>query len=110
MPHANKSGTAWDKKIEDYLYLCQIDRVGMAWEFLRRNSNYENAYRNWQAVQTEQLSCSLIPHEECNHGGLLPFVAWGLVRFRRSDIAGFTVVHLLGWPSCQPCCVCALHK
>jgi Family of unknown function (DUF6499) len=110
MPQANKSGTAWDKKIEDYLYLCQLGRPGLAWEFLRRNSHYENAYRTWETSQTDRLSCALIQQEECNHAGPLPFVAWGLVRFRRSDIVGFASVHLLGWTDCQPRCVCALHK
>jgi Family of unknown function (DUF6499) len=110
MPHANRSGTAWDRKIEDYLYLCQLGRPGLAWEFLRRNSQYENEYQNWQASQTDEFSCALVQQEGCNHGGPLPFMAWGLVRFRRSDIVVFTVVHLLGWTGCQPCCVCALHE
>ena len=40
MPHALRSGTAWDGQIEDYAYTRELDGTGWAWEFLRRNEDY----------------------------------------------------------------------
>ena len=45
MPHALRSGTAWDGQIEDYAYTRALDGTGWAWEFLRRNEDYCRDYR-----------------------------------------------------------------
>lgn len=37
MPHAHMIGTAWDKTLDDYSYMRELDLPGIAWEFLRRN-------------------------------------------------------------------------
>lgn len=45
MAHALRSGTAWDRRREDYAYSRELDSTGWAWEFLRRNEEYRRAYR-----------------------------------------------------------------
>lgn len=40
MPHARMTGTAWDRRKEDYAYTRELDDPGWAWEFLRRNEAY----------------------------------------------------------------------
>jgi hypothetical protein len=40
MPQFRKSGTAWERRLEDYAYTVGLDRPGLAWEFLRRNARY----------------------------------------------------------------------
>ena len=40
MPHALRSGTAWDGQNVDYAYTRALDGTGWAWEFLRRNEDY----------------------------------------------------------------------
>ena len=34
-------GTAWERSLEDYAYAVGLDRPDWAWEFLRRNPNYQ---------------------------------------------------------------------
>lgn len=41
MPRASRTGTAWDRRLEDYAYTRDIDRPGWAWEFLRRNGEFK---------------------------------------------------------------------
>lgn len=45
MAHALRSGTAWDRRKEDYAYVRELDSTGWAWEFLRRNENYRRDFR-----------------------------------------------------------------
>ena len=45
MPHARLTGTAWDRKREDYAYTRDLDRPGWAWEFLRQNEAFLTACR-----------------------------------------------------------------
>jgi hypothetical protein len=45
MPHARKTGTAWDRTREDYAYFRELDCSGWAWEFLRRNAEYQRDRR-----------------------------------------------------------------
>jgi hypothetical protein len=45
MPHARRNGTAWDRTKDDYAYTRNLDRTGWAWEFLRRNKDYQRDYR-----------------------------------------------------------------
>jgi Uncharacterized conserved protein (DUF2285)/Family of unknown function (DUF6499) len=40
MPQVRLSGTAWERRLEDYAYTVGLDRPGWAWEFLRRNEHY----------------------------------------------------------------------
>jgi hypothetical protein len=48
MPHARKTGTAWDIAKDDFAYTRDLDRTGWAWEFLRLNEAYQKDYRlNW---------------------------------------------------------------
>lgn len=49
MPHARKTGTAWDRRKEDYAYTRELDGPGWAWEFLRRNEAYRRDYRENRA-------------------------------------------------------------
>jgi hypothetical protein len=41
MPHTQMFGTGWDKTREDFSYLDQLDKTGLAWEYLRRNAGYQ---------------------------------------------------------------------
>ena len=34
-------GTAWERSLQDYAYAVGLDRPGWAWEYLRRNPNYQ---------------------------------------------------------------------
>lgn len=40
MPQVRKSGTAWERRLDDYAYTKGLDGPGWAWEFLRRNAIY----------------------------------------------------------------------
>ena len=40
MPQVRLTGTAWERRLEDYAYTVGLDRSGWAWEFLRRNAGY----------------------------------------------------------------------
>jgi Uncharacterized conserved protein (DUF2285)/Family of unknown function (DUF6499) len=45
MPHARMTGTAWDRRKEDYAYTRELDDPGWAWEFLRRNEAFRRDCR-----------------------------------------------------------------
>lgn len=45
MAHARKSGTAWDRKREDYAHTRELEGTGWAWEFLRRNPSYRDDFQ-----------------------------------------------------------------
>jgi hypothetical protein len=45
MAHARKSGTAWDRKREDYAHTRELEGTGWAWEFLRRNVSYRDDFQ-----------------------------------------------------------------
>jgi hypothetical protein len=51
MAHALKSGTAWDKKKDDYAYARELDEPGWAREFLRRNEDFRRDNRMNRAGQ-----------------------------------------------------------
>ena len=41
MPQVRKTGTAWELCLDDYAYTRGLDHAGWAWEFLRRNEDYQ---------------------------------------------------------------------
>jgi Uncharacterized conserved protein (DUF2285)/Family of unknown function (DUF6499) len=45
MPQVRKSGTAWERRLDDYAYTKGLDGPGWAWEFLRRNETYLRDFR-----------------------------------------------------------------
>jgi hypothetical protein len=45
MPQVRKSGTAWERRLDDYAYTSGLDGPGWAWEFLRRNDDYQRDFR-----------------------------------------------------------------
>jgi hypothetical protein len=45
MPQVRKSGTAWERRLDDYVYTRGLDGPGWAWEFLRRNETYMRDFR-----------------------------------------------------------------
>lgn len=45
MPQVRKSGTAWERRLDDYAYTKGLDGPGWAWEFLRRNETYMRDFR-----------------------------------------------------------------
>jgi hypothetical protein len=40
MPQVRNSGTAWERRLDDYAYTKGLDGPGWAWEFLRRNKKF----------------------------------------------------------------------
>jgi hypothetical protein len=49
MPQVRKSGTAWERRLDDYANTSGLDGPGWAWEFLRRNAAYAQDYRTNRA-------------------------------------------------------------
>jgi Uncharacterized conserved protein (DUF2285)/Family of unknown function (DUF6499) len=45
MPQVRKSGTAWERRLDDYAYTKGLDGPGWAWEFLRRNEKFLRDFR-----------------------------------------------------------------
>jgi hypothetical protein len=45
MPQVRKTGTAWELCLDDYAYTRLLDHTGWAWEFLRRNEDYQRDFR-----------------------------------------------------------------
>jgi hypothetical protein len=45
MPQVRKTGTAWELCLDDYAYTRGLDHTGLAWEFLRRNEDYQRDAR-----------------------------------------------------------------
>jgi hypothetical protein len=45
MPQVRKTGTAWEQCLDDYAYTRRLDHAGWAWEFLRRNEDYQRDVR-----------------------------------------------------------------
>ena len=79
MPHARLTGTAWDRKREDYAYTRDLDRPGWAWEFLRRNSTFQSDY-----ILSGDVSPSPNIHTSGIHGYSAPEAnslaeKWGLL-------------------------------
>jgi Uncharacterized conserved protein (DUF2285)/Family of unknown function (DUF6499) len=79
MPQVRKSGTAWERRLEDYAYTMGLDRPGLAWEFLRRNASY---------IQDVQDNLGTIPKAAAHCSGAQVFTLhdrdmlaenWGLV-------------------------------
>jgi Uncharacterized conserved protein (DUF2285)/Family of unknown function (DUF6499) len=79
MPQVRKSGTAWERRLEDYAYTVGLDRPGLAWEFLRRNASY---------IHDVQDNPSSIPKAALHSSGAQVFTLrqremlaenWGLV-------------------------------
>ena len=62
----------WQSK-ESYLPARSLDRVGLAWEFLRRNGDYQREYRGAQASQSQIVE----PLPSLGTGGAIDPV-WGL--------------------------------
>jgi hypothetical protein len=45
MPQVQKTETAWECSVDDYAYTRGLDHTGWAWEFLRRNEDYQRDFR-----------------------------------------------------------------
>jgi len=45
MPQDQKLGTVWDRRLCDYAYTRELSAAGWAWEFLRRNTDYQRDVR-----------------------------------------------------------------
>jgi hypothetical protein len=81
MPQVRVMGTAWVRSLDDYAHTAGLDRPGWAWEFLRRNANFQRDVRVNRAGTP-----SAIPHAS---GATIyrlrrKFIAaeqWGLVAF-----------------------------
>jgi hypothetical protein len=49
MPQVRKTGTAWELCLDEYAYTRGLDHTGWAWEFLRRNEDYQYDFRTNRA-------------------------------------------------------------
>jgi hypothetical protein len=45
MPQVRKTGTAWECSLDSYAYTRGLDHTDWAWEFLRRNEDYQRDFR-----------------------------------------------------------------
>jgi hypothetical protein len=81
MPQVRKSGTAWERRLDDYAYTKGLDGPGWAWEFLRRNPNYGRDFAEHLAT---------VPTSTTHQSGVKVFILpelvkaaekWGLAAF-----------------------------
>lgn len=63
MPHARRTGTAWDRRRQDYAHTRDLEGTGWAWEFLRRNTTYRKAFR--AAAITHSMQTKTQPSLHC---------------------------------------------
>lgn len=59
MPTFPNTGTAWAKRLEDYVYTRGIDRAGWGWEFLRRNRRFCEDFKN----HGDDLNAKITQHD-----------------------------------------------
>ena len=81
MPQVRKSGTAWERRLDDYAYTKGLDGPGWAWEFLRRNDKFLIECRSSRAglpVQIKHISGSIYLRPRRK---FLRAEAWGLMLF-----------------------------
>ena len=81
MPQVRKTGTAWELCLDDYAYTRGLDHAGWAWEFLRRNEDYQYYFRTNRAghpVAIQHVSGATLYRPQRR---FLEAEAWGLVLF-----------------------------
>jgi hypothetical protein len=81
MPQVRKTGTAWELCLDDYAYTRELDHAGWAWEFLRRNAEYQRDFRINRAgypVPIKHVSGATLYRPQRR---FLEAEAWGLVLF-----------------------------
>lgn len=78
----NKSEHQWPRPADDYAYILTLSDAELAWEFLRRNPEYQNSYSTANADQearssdAERRRFSLSERDAAAR-------RWGLSSFRR---------------------------
>ena len=81
MPQVRLTGTAWERRLEDYAYTVCLDRPGLAWEFLRRNANYgQDAQENSKSIPIANTSANGTQVFKL-HQLVIPAEKWGLATF-----------------------------
>lgn len=81
MPQVRKSGTAWERRLDDYAYTKGLDGPGWAWEFLRRNDKFLIECRSSRAglpVEIKHTSGTIYLRPRRK---FLRAEAWGLMLF-----------------------------
>jgi hypothetical protein len=81
MPQVRKSGTAWERRLDDYAYTKGLDGPGWAWEFLRRNDKFLIECRSSRAglpVEIKHASGAIYLRPRRK---FLRAEAWGLMLF-----------------------------
>lgn len=81
----------------DYDFVDQLTPSELAWEFLRRNEDYRQAYRDLSARGELHSEQARKVAEK-----------WGLCFCRRSSVHGSRPTHLLD-PDCRPWCYSASY-
>jgi hypothetical protein len=81
MPQVRLTGTAWERRLEDYAYTVALDRPGLAWEFLRRNSNYaRDVQENSKSIPIAKTDANGTQVFKL-HQMVMPAEKWGLATF-----------------------------
>ena len=81
MPQVRLTGTAWERRLEDYAYTVGLDRPGLAWEFLRRNANYaRDAQENSKSIPIASTDANGTQVFKL-HQLVIPAEKWGLATF-----------------------------
>jgi hypothetical protein len=81
MPQVRLTGTAWERRLEDYAYTVGLDRPGLAWEFLRRNANYgQDAQENSKSIPIANTSANGTQVFKL-HQLVIPAEKWSLATF-----------------------------
>ena len=81
MPQVRLTGTAWERRLEDYAFTVGLDRPGLAWEFLRRNANYaRDAQENSKSIPIANTSANGTQVFKL-HQLVIPAEKWGLATF-----------------------------
>ena len=103
------TGTAWEKSLEDYAYAAGLNRHGWAWEFLRRNTDYQRDFRINRAgtpVPVKHKSGAVYFRLRRR---VLAAERWGLIMFANPSVSSLaTGIH---WhPSVTSRHVCCIAK
>ena len=84
MPQVRNSGTAWERRLDDYAYTKGLDGPGWAWEFLRRNDKFLIECRSSRAglpVEIKHASGAIYMRPRRK---FLRAETWGLMLFPNS--------------------------
>jgi Uncharacterized conserved protein (DUF2285)/Family of unknown function (DUF6499) len=89
MPQVRITGTAWERRLDDYAYTMGLDGPGWAWEFLRRNQQFLADCRLSKAgtpIAIKHVSGALLLRPRRR---FLRAESWGLLAFPNPQKSSF---------------------